>query len=151
MGIEVGHIFGITFVLGCACLAVAACLLMPSFYVNPRVGNAFVLLAFPREASVIRIPAWVAILAISRDFLISLVALLAYERLDPSKFMPSWLGKTTTFQEILAISLALLFNYLGPRPWYRFLVPWVFYLIAVMVVASGVHYFFRATHTAEAA
>jgi len=113
--------------------------------------TAFVLLAFPREASVIRIPAWVAILAISRDFLISLVALLAYERLDPSKFMPSWLGKTTTFLEILAISLALLFNYLGPRPWYRFLVPWVFYLIAVMVVASGVHYFFRATHTAEAA
>jgi len=25
---------------------VAACLLMPSFYVNPRVGNAFVLVAF---------------------------------------------------------------------------------------------------------
>ncbi|MDR3524270.1 MAG: branched-chain amino acid ABC transporter permease [Acetobacteraceae bacterium] len=46
MGIEVGHIFGITFGLGCACLAVAACLLMPSFYVNPRVGNAFVLVAF---------------------------------------------------------------------------------------------------------
>lgn len=46
MGIEVGHIYGITFGLGCACLAVAACLLMPSFYVNPRVGNAFVLLAF---------------------------------------------------------------------------------------------------------
>ena len=46
MGIEVGHIFGITFGIGCACLAVAACLLMPSFYVNPRVGNAFVLVAF---------------------------------------------------------------------------------------------------------
>ena len=29
-----------------ACLAVAACLLLPSFYVNPRVGNAFVLVAF---------------------------------------------------------------------------------------------------------
>jgi branched-chain amino acid transport system permease protein len=46
MGIEVGHIYGVTFGLGCACLAVAACLLMPSFYVNPRVGNAFVLVAF---------------------------------------------------------------------------------------------------------
>jgi branched-chain amino acid transport system permease protein len=46
MGIEVGHIFGFTFGLGCACIAVAACLLMPSFYVNPRVGDAFVLVAF---------------------------------------------------------------------------------------------------------
>ncbi len=46
MGIEVGHIYGVTFGIGCACLAVAACLLMPSFYVNPRVGNAFVLVAF---------------------------------------------------------------------------------------------------------
>ncbi len=46
MGVSVGHIFGITFGLGCACLAVAACLLIPSFYVNPRVGNAFVLVAF---------------------------------------------------------------------------------------------------------
>jgi branched-chain amino acid transport system permease protein len=46
MGIEVSHIFGVTFGIGCACLAVAACLLMPSFYVNPHVGNAFVLVAF---------------------------------------------------------------------------------------------------------
>jgi len=45
-GIEVGHIYATTFGLGCACLAVAACLLMPTFYVNPRVGNAFVLVAF---------------------------------------------------------------------------------------------------------
>lgn len=46
MGIDVGHVYAITFGLGCACLAVAAALLMPSFYVNPRVGNAFVLVAF---------------------------------------------------------------------------------------------------------
>ena len=46
MGIDVAHVYAITFGLGCACLAVAAALLMPSFYVNPRVGNAFVLVAF---------------------------------------------------------------------------------------------------------
>lgn len=46
VGIRVDHIYAVTFGLGCACLAVAACLLMPSFYVNPRVGNAFVLVAF---------------------------------------------------------------------------------------------------------
>jgi branched-chain amino acid transport system permease protein len=45
-GIDVGHIYGITFGLGAACLAIAACLLMPTFLVNPRIGNAFVLVAF---------------------------------------------------------------------------------------------------------
>ena len=46
VGIDVAHVYAVTFGLGCACLAVAACLLMPTFYVNPRIGNAFVLVAF---------------------------------------------------------------------------------------------------------
>lgn len=46
VGIDVKHVYAVTFGLGCATLAVAACLLMPTFYVNPRVGGAFVLVAF---------------------------------------------------------------------------------------------------------
>ena len=46
VGIDVAHIYAVTFGLGAACLAVAACLLMPTFLVNPRIGNAFVLVAF---------------------------------------------------------------------------------------------------------
>ena len=46
VGIDVTHIYAVTFGLGAACLAVAACLLLPSYYVNPRVGNAYVLVAF---------------------------------------------------------------------------------------------------------
>jgi len=46
VGIDVGHVYAVTFGIGTACLAVAACLLLPTFYVNPRVGNAFVLVAF---------------------------------------------------------------------------------------------------------
>jgi branched-chain amino acid transport system permease protein len=46
VGIDVDHVYAVTFGIGCACLAVAACLLMPTFYVNPRIGNAFVLVAF---------------------------------------------------------------------------------------------------------
>ncbi|MBL8590780.1 MAG: branched-chain amino acid ABC transporter permease [Methylobacteriaceae bacterium] len=45
-GIDVAHVYAVTFGVGCATLAVAACLLMPTFYVNPRVGGAFVLVAF---------------------------------------------------------------------------------------------------------
>ncbi len=46
VGINVEHVYAITFGLGAACLAIAACLLMPTFLVNPRIGNAFVLVAF---------------------------------------------------------------------------------------------------------
>ena len=45
-GIDVAHIYAVTFGLGTACLAVAACLLIPTYYVNPHAGNAFVLIAF---------------------------------------------------------------------------------------------------------
>jgi branched-chain amino acid transport system permease protein len=40
VGIDVAHIYAVTFGIG------TACLLLPSFYVSPRVGNAFVLVAF---------------------------------------------------------------------------------------------------------
>lgn len=46
VGISVDHIFAMSFGLGTACLAVAACLLLPTFYVTPTVGHAFVLIAF---------------------------------------------------------------------------------------------------------
>jgi len=46
VGIDVNHVYAVTFGLGAACLAIAACLLMPTFLVNPRIGNAFVLVAF---------------------------------------------------------------------------------------------------------
>jgi branched-chain amino acid transport system permease protein len=45
-GIDVAHVYAVTFGLGTACLAIAACLLLPTYYVNPSAGNAFVLIAF---------------------------------------------------------------------------------------------------------
>jgi len=45
-GIDVSHVYAVTFGLGTACVAIAACLLIPTYYVNPTVGEAFVLIAF---------------------------------------------------------------------------------------------------------
>jgi branched-chain amino acid transport system permease protein len=45
-GIDVAHVYAVTFGLGTACLAIAACLLIPTYYVNPHAGNAFILIAF---------------------------------------------------------------------------------------------------------
>jgi branched-chain amino acid transport system permease protein len=46
VGINVDHIFAMSFGIGTACLGAAACLLLPSFYVSPHVGHVFVLVAF---------------------------------------------------------------------------------------------------------
>lgn len=46
VGIDVERIYAITFALGIACVAAAGCLLIPSYYVTPTSGNAFVLIAF---------------------------------------------------------------------------------------------------------
>lgn len=45
-GIDVAHVYAMTFGLGTACVAIAACLLIPTYYVNPTVGDAYVLIAF---------------------------------------------------------------------------------------------------------
>jgi branched-chain amino acid transport system permease protein len=46
VGIDVEHVFAMSFGIGLACLGAAACFLLPAYYVNPQVGNGFVLLAF---------------------------------------------------------------------------------------------------------
>jgi branched-chain amino acid transport system permease protein len=46
VGIRVEHIYAMTFGIGTAVVAAAACLLLPTFYVTPQVGYAFVLVAF---------------------------------------------------------------------------------------------------------
>ncbi|MBX6369365.1 MAG: branched-chain amino acid ABC transporter permease [Rhodospirillales bacterium] len=46
VGIRVEHIYAMSFGIGTACVAAAACLLLPTFYVTPQVGYAFVLVAF---------------------------------------------------------------------------------------------------------
>ncbi len=46
MGINVEHVYAMCFGIGLACLGAAACFLLPAYYVNPQVGNGFVLVAF---------------------------------------------------------------------------------------------------------
>jgi branched-chain amino acid transport system permease protein len=46
VGIDAAHIYAVTFGLGAACLAVAACVLLPSYYVQPQAGDAYVFVAF---------------------------------------------------------------------------------------------------------
>ena len=46
VGIDVQHTFAMSFGLGVACVGAAACLLLPSYYAHPGVGESFVIIAF---------------------------------------------------------------------------------------------------------
>jgi branched-chain amino acid transport system permease protein len=46
VGIRPPQIFALAYGIGTACLGAAGCLLLPSYYVSPQVGNVFVLTAF---------------------------------------------------------------------------------------------------------
>lgn len=105
--------------------------------------TAFVLLTWRTDHMVAPIPAWVAILAITRDVMISFVALFGMHR-DVNRLRPSILGKLTTATQLVALSLGLLINALGQRPWTHLVTTPAYYLVAVMVLASGIHYFFRS-------
>jgi phosphatidylglycerophosphate synthase len=59
--------------------------------------------------------------------------------------MPSILGKMTAGTELVVISLTLLVNAIEPRTWLDFFFPWSFYVVAGLVIASGLHYFARVS------
>lgn len=112
--------------------------------------TAFILMAWRTEGMTAPIPVWVAILAIMRDLVISFYAFASVDRLSDSKFHPSMLGKLSTAMQLIAISLGLLFNALGYRPWMDPFLPEMYWMVAALVLASGIHYFVRATRTSAA-
>jgi len=109
--------------------------------------TAFILMAWRTDGMTAPIPVWVAILAIMRDLVISFYAFASVDRLSDSKFHPSLLGKLSTTMQLVALSLGLLFNALGYRAWMDPFLPEMYWLVAALVLASGIHYFLRATRT----
>ncbi len=112
--------------------------------------TAFILLAWRTQDMTAPIPVWVAILAITRDLVISFYAFASVDRLSDSKFHPSLLGKLSTAMQLIAVALGLMFNAIGYRPWMDPFLPEMYWLVAALVLASGIHYFMRATRTPPA-
>lgn len=107
--------------------------------------TAFILMALPKDHLKMPIPAWVAILSISRDVVISFLSVLSFVRPIGLNRRPSMLGKFTTGAQIVTLGVALLANAQGPMPWQRFTLPWIYYAMAAFVLASGIHYYFRGS------
>lgn len=102
--------------------------------------TAYIALTWPMENAV-TIPVWLTVMALSRDVLIVLVALLLYLGAGIEEFPPSVWGKVTTFLHIFTVGFVLLANLV------RIGEGWLlvcFYVALSFTVISGVDYVRRA-------
>lgn len=116
-------------------------------YLDPAADKllmtaAFILLTdypamFQEIPMTARLPIVITILAISRDVLISLIALMMYLAYGKTRFEPSIWGKLTTVAEILTISLYLLFNQLNR---YHPILDVAVWTTLTLIFVSGFHY-----------
>jgi cardiolipin synthase len=103
---------------------------------------AFIVLALPNVLHPTRflpVPFWVTAAVIGRDVLIVTVAGAINIMTGFHGFKPSWLGKLSTFVQVVAVALILLAAYLD----YSFYLPTVYFIVVLLAVVSGFHYIFH--------
>ena len=103
---------------------------------------AFIVLSLPHVLEPTRflpVPFWVTTSVIGRDVLIVTVAGAINIMTGFHGFKPSWLGKLSTFVQVVAVALILLAAFLG----YSFYLPTVYFIVVLLAFASGIHYIFH--------
>lgn len=103
---------------------------------------AFVVLSMPNTLQPTKhlpVPFWVTATVIGRDILILASASAIFMITGFRKFRPSILGKTSTFVQVIAVSLILFASVSG----YSFYLPTVYFIVVLLAVVSGVHYIFH--------
>ena len=108
---------------------------------------AYVSLTIPQGQQVL-IPLWLAIMALFRDFLIVLVAVILYAVEGVKSFPPSILGKATTFMHVVTVCVVLLANLVTVQ---GLVLTVCFYVSFALVILSGFNYLYRASRFIEAA
>ncbi len=104
--------------------------------------TAFIILTLPNVFQPVRhlpVPFWVTAAVIGRDVLIITVAGAINVMTGFLRFKPSWLGKLSTFVQVLAVGLILLAAVFG----YSFYLPTVYMIVVLLAFLSGFHYIFH--------
>jgi cardiolipin synthase len=103
--------------------------------------TSYLFLAIPSYPAPVKVPVWLAVMVISRDFLLMLVALLMILSSSRKRFPPSWNGKVTTVTQIITVLFVLCANIWNwPRP----ILLIAFGAAAATTVVSGFDYVYRA-------
>ena len=104
--------------------------------------TAFIVLTMPnvlQPARHLPVPFWVTAAVIGRDVLIITVAAAINIMTGFRGFKPSWLGKLSTFVQVLAVTLILLAAVFG----YSFYLPTTYFIVVLLAFISGLHYVFH--------
>ena len=101
------------------------------------ITSCLIVLALPNDTALIRIPAWLAILSISRDVGILLAVLVFNLFVGKKVFTSSRLGKATTAMHLVTIFLVITCNHLGVVPP---LFGYLFTVCAIFVACSAIGY-----------
>jgi cardiolipin synthase len=109
--------------------------------------SAFVVLSIPTPG-LVTLPLWLTVMALSRDILIVLVALLLYLGAGIREFLPSLWGKATTVFQVVTIGAVLLVNASGGGPLVA--LPYLFAVTLALTVISGFDYVRRVAKQVEA-
>ncbi|MEZ5424797.1 MAG: CDP-alcohol phosphatidyltransferase family protein [Pyrinomonadaceae bacterium] len=104
--------------------------------------TAFIILTLPNVLTGVRhlpVPFWVTAAVIGRDVLIITVAGAIVIMTNFRGFRPSWLGKASTFVQVLGVGLILIAAVFD----YSFYLPTVYVVIVALAALSGFHYIFH--------
>ena len=108
--------------------------------------SSYLFLAIPSYPTSVKVPIWLAMLVLSRDFLMLLVALLLILTSNKRRFPPTWLGKVTTVTLIVTLVFVLCANV---WTWPHEAVLIAFGAAATGTVLSGFDYVVRVVRTPQ--
>ena len=72
--------------------------------------TSYLFLAIPSYPALVKVPVWLAVMVLSRDFLLMVVGLLLILTSGRKRFPPTWAGKVTTVTQIVNVLFVLCAN-----------------------------------------
>ena len=108
-------------------------------YMDPLADKALIISSFVTLSILGMIPAWLAVIVVSRDFVILLGVTVLFFMSVSFEIRPAFVSKVTTALQLLTILFVLLLECL-PKDFYCRLVEAVYWVTALFTVISGLNY-----------
>jgi cardiolipin synthase len=106
-------------------------------FLDPLADKILLVAAFVTLAVRGYVPAWLTVLAISRDILILLGVLILFLSKGDLAIRPSFLSKATTCLQLLTVFVVLSAGYIG---FFTKISHYLFLLTGLFTIMSGLHY-----------
>jgi cardiolipin synthase len=108
-------------------------------FLDPLADKILLVAAFVTLARLECVPAWLTVLAISRDILILLGVLILFLSKGDLIIRPSFLSKATTCLQLLAVFVALLLS-AGYADFLKNISQYLYLTTGLFTIVSGLHY-----------